>query len=948
MQPFLEKIVKHLYERYGDKISDVCIVLPNRRAGLFLKKYLAKEIHQPIWLPEIFSIEDFIAQLSDLRVLDSVDLLFEFYEVYKELNPETAEPFDAFAKWASMLLNDFNEADLYLVDEKKFFTNLRDIKEVENWSFNSAELTELQTKYLNFWDSMGDYYCALSSRLLSKKQANQGLVYRTVAENILERVEGKSWQKIIFSGFNALSAAEEKIISTLIKAAKAEVLWDADVYYTDDKNQEAGKFIRKYKKAFSPEKKEFLWEENNLSTDNKNIQIIGAPGNVNQAKTAGSILSSLQKKNEDIEKTAVVLADERLLFPVLNSLPATIENMNVTMGYKLNNTTVVDFFTIVFDLHENARHFKESGDNYKFHHKDVVKFFNHTYTYILCSTEDASYLPFEIVNNILSGNQVFLSATEIEKALNNELKASPFKLVFEHWKNVDEAIECLNNLINELKLRLIDSAAEEGSEKINLESEFLISYSKIINRIQALCAEYKSIAEIKMLRKIIAQLVSSSSLPFYGEPLNGLQIMGMLETRMLDFENVVLLSANENILPEAKTKSSFIPFDLRKAFGLPTYTDRDAIYAYHFYRLVQRAKNVFILYNTETDVFGKGEKSRFVTQLVYELPKVNKQVKIEEKILDLEIKLPEFGNAIVIEKTKDIFEKLDVKAQEGFSPSFLNAYRNCSLQFYFRYVARIREEEEIEEFIGADTLGNVIHKVLEKLYTPFIGKNVTALDIDRMKKTADEETKKAFEEMYNKNDLLYGKNLLIQKVAEKFIQGFLSREAEYIKENKEDLFIKVIEEELNAEVVIEAIEKKIKIKGKIDRIDGFGNTTRIIDYKTGSVDDKELKIKEWDSLADVKLNKSFQLLMYGLLYNKVNLERKENLQSGIISFRKLSEGLKKVKVNDLDYLDETTLQTFEEQLKKLITEIYNPQIPFSQTKDLTICEYCSFKMICNR
>lgn len=934
MEAFLEKIAAHITEKYGSGMGRLCIVLPNRRAGLFLRKHLAEKVTEPVWSPVIFSIEDFVKELSGYQLPDPVDLLFEFYQVYLQNTQTDVQSFEDFGKWAPVLLNDFNEVDSYLVEGKDLFANLKNIKNIENWSLAGETLTEFQKNYLNWWDRLGAYYHEFRKRLLSKNMGYQGMAYRSVAKDIgltpaLSRGEG-DWSKIIFAGFNALNTAEEKIISALLQRGDAEIFWDADAYYTGNSLQEAGKFIRKYRKTLSaPFSKDVLWEENNLSAGKKNIFIIGCAKNVMQAKTAGSILSEQGK--EAIEKTAVVLADEKLLNPVLNSLPDNVDTVNITMGISLSKTPIADYFDLVFNLHENSKGGK------LFYHKDLIKFARHPYSYYLFSPA----LLNKIIRHIQKRNRVFISVKNLEE-FSGHGDLHLFNSVLAGWKDTKDAFSCIASLLESL-----DDVLYVSENKVSLDKEYIGAYSKVVTRLQSLSNTYRCIDTIQSLHRVLNQLIRSTSLPFYGEPLQGLQMMGMLETRTLDFENILLLSANENILPENKTKSSFIPFDLKKAFGLPTYNDRDAIYAYHFYRLIQRAKNVYILYNTENDELGKGEKSRFVTQLVHELPTINPDIKIEESIVNAPMAPDPAGKGISIQKTQQILDKIDQKARQGFSPSLLNTYKNCSLQFYFQYIAGLKEADEVEETIGADVLGNVIHKALEELYLPFVGKNITSADVEQMQKSVTEKVEAAFEEEYSKSDLKYGKNLLTVKIAEKFLRQFLNNEKEFLKNNV--LTIESLEQEIKTSLSFGEGRGEVKIKGKIDRIDTTGNVLRIIDYKTGSVADKELKVNDWEELlTDVGLNKSFQLLMYAYLYRKHHPENQKALRSGIISFRKLSSGVKNIVAGGSEELDDDVLSNFERQLKKLIENIYDPAIPFSQTKEIERCEYCSFKMICNR
>ncbi len=966
MQSFLEKTVQHLCSKYGEGISDLCIVLPNRRAGLFMKTHFAKNLGQTFWAPEILATEDFVGLLAELEIADSTTLLFELYETVKTVSKDRAESFDEFSKWGQILLSDLNEIDRYLVDVEQLFGNLKDIKELETWSLNTEEgLTDFQKQYLHFWQSLGEYYHNFSKRLLDKHHSYQGLAYKIVAEHVEERVNKHPWKKIIFAGFNALNKAEEIIIEKLLNRGKAEIIWDTDSYYINDPKQEAGKFFRKYNEKGKLKKgasvtinnldKNLIVDENLLATEKKKIIVIGAAKNVAQAKLAGNIVTDLQKEYESLQNTALVLADENLLFPVLHSLPENILDINVTMGYPLKNTPIAGYFDLVFDLHINAIKLSQGKAKYSFYHKELLSLLSHPYTAVLVSEVlGATRLSVKpIIKNIQDRNIVFAAKSTVENIISEKQPEllHIFQPVFDYWQTPSDAIACISYLIETLKNSIIAQQAKNGANKTNLELEYLFAYTKILKRIQALQLDYpESIIDITTLQTIFKQIVRGSTLPFYGEPLMGLQVMGMLETRTLDFENVILLSCNEDILPSGKTVNSFIPFELKRYFGLPTYSDKDAIFAYHFYRLLQRAKNIYLIYNTESDALGSGEKSRFLTQLLYELPKVNKQVVIEEKLVSIPVNVSNTSNVLSIPKTKKVVEKLIARAEKGFSPSILNIYRNCSLQFYFQAIAGLKEADEVEETIGADTLGNSIHEVLEILYQPFIGKKLTVADIKEMKQLVEELTIKTFEKEYSKSEISYGKNYLTVKVALKFLNNFLDSEISSIKKCEKagtPIIVKALEQTLDT--ILSIGTQKVKLHGKADRIDTVGAAHHIIDYKTGKAEDKELKFTDWLELKqDAGLAKSFQLLMYAWMYQKNNPIIKNNIVSGIITFRELSRGLKTVKINGSDLLDVEVLNNFEEQLIIILKEILDTETEFTQTPHIENCEYCAFKGICNR
>lgn len=957
MQSFLEKTVQYLHNKYGDDISELCIVLPNRRAGLFLKTHFSKHLKKTFWSPEIMATEDFVALLSELQPADPTTLLFELYETVKKCNPNNSETFDEFSKWGQILLSDFNEIDRYLIDAKQLFGNLKNIKELESWSLNSDEsLTDFQKQYLEFWQLLGTYYTDFVDRTLSKKHAYQGLAYRVVADNVEGKINKHSWKKIIFAGFNALNLAEELIIEKLVDLDRAEVIWDTDSYYVNNPNQEAGRFIRKYNEYGRFKKikeRNVVFKEELLSKGEKKIIIIGAAKNVAQAKVAGSLIEEIKNKETSLQNTALVLADENLLFPVLHSLPEKLEDINVTMGYPLKNTPVAGYFDLLFNLHENAQKIAGGRSNYSYYHTDLIKLLNHPYTSIALAGKDRVQSVKKVVFIIQKRNIVFAAPSTLDKLFSEYPEQHQIiQPLFNRWETAADAIDCVQYLIGALKNGIIAQQEEVNSEnKASLELEYLFAFTKILKRIQVLMSDYPaSVTDVKTLKSIINQIVRSSTLPFYGEPLMGLQVMGMLETRTLDFENVILLSCNEDILPSGKSVNSFIPFELKRHFGLPTYSDKDAIFAYHFYRLLQRASTIYLLYNTESDALGSGEKSRFLTQLIYELPKVNPNVTIIEQLVNIPVKSQSNTNEIIVYKTPEILERLKNKSEFGFSPSLLNKYRNCSLQFYFHGIAGLKEAEEVEETIGADVLGNVIHSVLEKMYQPFVGKKISINNLKELKKRIEEFTISAFEEYYNLTEISYGKNLLTLKVALKFINNFLDAEMKEISSNEKKgrpTIIKALEQDL--ETILEINGEKIRIKGKADRIDNLGSLIRIIDYKTGLAANNELKFDDWDEIrTEARLSKSFQLLMYAWLYHKMNPLIKENILSGIITFRELSAGLKTVKVQGSEDLNEEVLLNFGEHLKLLLIEIMDQEKPFVQATEVLNCEFCSFIGICNR
>jgi len=750
-------------------------VVPNRRASLFLKKGLADHAKRIIWSPQIFSIEDFINQYSGLNFIDPLYLQCELYDVYAEKEKGAAQSFSEFLKWGQVLLKDFNEVDMNLVSVDQLFSYLTESKALSLWNPDQTSLTDFQAKYLQFYNSLQDFHQLLTNRLLEKKQVYPGLAYRYLAENLDKKFREFNYHKIIFAGFNALSQSEEKIITYLEKRGLAEIIWDADVYYVEDEIQEAGKFIRNYQKKHSPD--DIKWTGNFLNEDAKEIHLIGVPLQVGQAKVTGQILQEFSEENDDLRNTAVVLNDESLIEPLLNSIPESIKEYNLTMGLSLKNSAMFRLIKLLIELQVNALKFKKSDSNrIQYYYRDILNVLDHPYIQMILKDMKADDIP----RQILVSNKVFFDFYEVysKYCSGNEQLKLLCECLFQPWNDHPEnGLKSISEVIKTLKVYLTgpSSIIGTGEDKPYLIIEYLFHFSKILNKLKKLIAEYAYLNNILIFKELFFNVASAISLPFYGEPLSGLQVMGMLETRNLDFRRLIMLSVNDDFIPSGTTTNSFIPFEIKRDFKLPTHRERNAIFAYHFYRILQRSKQVYLLYNTEAGELGGGDKSRFILQIQSELAKRNPAIKITEKILSVPVGRNYSDNSITINKTPEILEILKTYLQKGCSASALNVYRNCSLQFYFRYIVGLEESEKIEETIEASTLGTVIHDVLQKLYAPLKRKVVLTADLEAMLMNVKTLITDSFNENYCGGDVNYGKNLLIVKVANIFIHKFLKK-----------------------------------------------------------------------------------------------------------------------------------------------------------------------------
>ncbi len=954
MSTFLEEVTGHILNNYGDKTGDICIVTPNRRAGLFFRKYFAAAISSPMWAPEILSIEDFLNKISGLSISDRLSLLLEFYNVYRETEGDSADSVDVFFTWAPALLHDFDDVDSAMAEPGKLYSYLEDIRYIDTWNPDGSELTPFQKNYLGFVGRFGHYHRILASRMMEKKMAWQGLSSRQAARIISEGGAALPWEKIIFTGFNALTQAEESVIDSLLKQKKAEFISDSDPYYENDQAHEAGRFIRKYRNKFPgrAEKK-----EKSYFSSPKKIRIYGVAKNVNQARLAGNIISDTTGPNTD-ENTAVVLANEDLLIPVLNSLPPEQQNINVTMGYPLSKTNMFEFFDTIFNLHLRAV-MPEGKKEPEFYYKDLQRLFSHSSTRLLWDKDKGGEWSRELLRQLGRSNLGFCGYTELQKLSGSRVFPGIFSFLRENWQKDPAGIfGVFTGITARLDSLLREKAGSQGSDIVNtpffVDFESLYYFARIFRQMENFMERFPFISTLRILHRLTRHAGAETRLSFSGEPLKGLQVMGMLETRSLDFKNIILLSVNEDILPKKKSSNSMIPYEVRKSFGLRLYHDQDAIYSYHFYRLLQRAENIYLVYNTQAQDIGSNEKSRFITQLQYELQSFSPATDIREEIIPLKPPAGQKEEGIIIPKTDDILEKLYKAAQRGFSPSALSTYINCPLQFYFERVLRIEESEDVEETMEARTIGTIVHGVMEDLYRPFAGGVIVADDIDSMSGHLGTALEKRFEQEYAGGNIAYGKNYLLSKLTRRYIENILKEEKRMLLRwagEGRALQILGLESFLRASMTVSTAEgnKSVVIHGKADRIDMLGGVTRVIDYKTGKVEGSALSFNEWGApFENSEKAKNFQLLCYAWLYHK-NHPEAASVEPGIISTRQAGRGLQTMKFpGGKGALGPAELQNTEQELSSLISVIMDPDIPFEQCMEEKNCTYCPFTNVCNR
>jgi len=900
MITFLEETLAKIKEETS-ALSELVIILPSKRACGFLLNHLKSSADKTFFPPKISSIEDFIQEISNLKIIDPTELLFESYKVYlKVISNQEKDSFEVYSSWATPLLNDFNEIDRHLISTNSFFNYLSTIKNINHWGVQN-EQTQLVKNYLKFWNSLPSFYDLLRTELIHKNQGYQGLIYREAAENIEYYKSNSSNKTHIFIGFNALNTSEQTIIQELLEVDQTRIYWDIDQFFYNDKIHNSSYFIRKYMSTWSFFKSNPIAYISDNYSSHKNIDIIEAQKNISQVKYIGDLLSKLNIS--ELNQTAVVLADENLLIPLLHSIPKNVEKVNITMGISLKQFPITDFFILLITLHNSATE--------QYHFKDVVTILNHPITSKIYPDSSS------IIERITANNLTYLSIDKL-LALSSDKERPPLRLLFSSWNN---------NSARGLSVCLEIIDFFKNTNSLSIERAALYQVFNVFKKIEALNNKFEHFTSVKIFQQLFSEIINTTTIDYQGDAYNGLQIMGVLETRVLDFKNIIVASLNEGVLPSGKSNNSYITNDLKKEYHLPTYTEKDAIYTYHFFRLLHRAKNITLLYNNFSDGLSTGEKSRFISQIEFE---ENPRHKIRKSIISPAI-LNHKEELRSVEKTDDIIQKIKQIAKEGFSPSSLTSYIRNPIDFYLQRVLKINQNKTVEETVAANTLGTIVHDTLEVFYKPLEGKNLKLDVLEAMKIKIASEIEKQFKKTYRDGIYDKGKNLIIFEVAKQFILNFINYEINDIKKGNEIRILK-IESKLAFDFPPNELDSVIRVKGKVDRMDEYNGTLRIIDYKTGVVEPRDLEISDWDTLtSDYKYSKALQVLAYALMANQTS--NYENIEAGIISFKRLKKGFikftykgahKQTNISQ-DVLDKYTLE-----LRKLILEISNKVIPFNE------------------
>ena len=970
MATFIEEVASRLYDKYGDDISSLTVVLPSKRARLFFAEALSNIAVRPIWEPTYTSIDDVMCKLSDLRKADRLRLVAELYKVYSRYHEES---FDEFYHWGEVLLADFDMVDKYLVDASQLFSNISDLKELEaDMSYLSAEQIELinrfwrtltgekskvidessaKGRFLKVWRSLGAIYEEYRTRLRGLGIGYAGMIYREAAERLAQgAVELSTDERYIFVGFNALSKCEKSLLGYLQTNGCAEFYWDYDRYYAESKFQEAGMFIRENISLF-PQKEPLSYDNFcNISS----VNILSTSSNVAQCQCVVDILEDIAEKSGGVidKRTAVVLTDENLLMPLLYALPEKFKvkredrggkevvkpAVNVTMGYPLRNTLAYSFVERLLELQKHAR--RDKSGEATFYHVDVDGLLTHPYV-AEASTSQYSRLRAEIVEHrLFQVPTSMIAKTPLLQALFHKA---------EGWR---EQSEYLLNIID-----AVSATTGEGEESA-FRSEFLSIAYDAIAKLQNIVEQCDIEISESIYRSLVRRHLQAERVPFTGEPLEGLQIMGILETRNLDFKNVILLSMTDNNFPGSRaTDKSFLPYGLRYGFEIPTAEHHEGVYAYYFYRLVERAENLYMLYSSASDDKSTGEPSRYIRQIEYET-----DFKINYTNVGVEVSLSDSHN-IEVAKSEEVFDKLlRFTRDKGLSPTAFSTYVKCPLKFYFNVVERLRPEDELEESIDNMTFGNIFHEAADLLYSQIkrdadpASRLAELRDRGVVAKCVDE----AIAKVYFGNDdgvlrqELGGELIIIRNIVREYLGSNLLN---YDIRNSE-FMVADTEYDLKMTMPIEVRGEQfdVRLAGRADRIDSLNNgLMRVIDYKTGK---PRLNYNGIDALfhgepiVTKRESNIINTLLYAMMLSRESGRdvRPELYYVGSMVREEYSSRFVETidrKSRTLEAYSEVA-DEFEAEVASTLREMFDRTTPFKQCADDSACKYCDYQTICNR
>lgn len=954
---FLRGVASAFVSECRECPESLLFVFSNRRSMLFFQKYLGEESGVPLFSPSVMTIGDFVSTFSCLESADRLELLFLMYGIYEKLTG-AGESFDDFLCWGDILLSDFDDVDKYMVDAAQLFRNLSDLRNIDDdfsflsdsqlsavkrfWSSFSKDgkrFSDGKAEFLRFWDILYPLYTSFRNLLSGKGIGYEGMIYRTAAEEARRISSGSGdnglpdimdgVEKVVFVGMNVPNNCERMIMDSLKNMGRADFYWD---YYGDmlcDRDNPASRFMKEYTERYPSLKKDIAGRvvaSEDALPEKKNMEIYAVPSGVGQTKLLYGILDRISGEGEtDWFRTAVVLPDESLLMPVLDSIPENIKEVNVTMGYPLSFTPVLSFINILSDLLKGNR---GSSSGFTYYCRPLLRLFEHPFL------SGAAVLLEPVKRRIIQENMLYVNPEQLRKMIAESVEYRKE----ENAMTADFLENCLFADYEDIADYLSVLFRTLAMMSAPLDREFLYNCHMIVNRLDNMELEVRQDTFFRLFR----QAVSVLRIPFRGEPLSGLQIMGTLETRSLDFENVIILSANEGSFPSRSVSDSYIPYNLRKGFGLPDRELQDSIYAYYFYRLIYRARNVYMVYDTRTEGLKSGEMSRYIYQLA-----LHYGLDIHKHAVSSKIEVPE-KQKTSISKRGDVMAQmrkmfLSDNPQASFSASSINTYLDCPLKFYYQYVMNVREDDDLVENIEADLFGSIFHETMERIYAPYRGKTVASETIAGL--AADSHTVSGIIEECIKAELnaseLRGRNIIVRELLRKYVTRTLEYDASLDN-------LEYVRSEYNASTFLDTDAGKVRIKGFIDRIDRVCGRLRLVDYKTGRVEtgNGPGNIESMFDRSDRKRSSvMLQLYLYALLYRESELYGGEDmLDLTVYSLRSMfgeNPGIENL-------LGMEAIDSFKEALISLLNEIFDEDTDFSQTDDEGKCEYCLFKSVCNR
>ena len=931
MESFLHQVAAEIAASHPTDTDRVLVVFNNRRSLRFFERQFAT-LGRTMFLPRMTAIDDLVAELGGLRIMQPEFLLFELYAIHRELEGEERkyQTFDEFIAFGEVMVADFSELDQYCVDAADLFGNLHDLKAIGEWDIEGSPLTEFQRRYLRFYRSLYDYYRHLRARLQERGMAYGGMAYRHVAENIGELADRVDCDEVCFVGFNAISECERRIIGEFHRRGKGRLFTDNDSYFMQPE-QEAGHFLRRHCGQFAELRRT---GESLFAEGRRRVTIVECPENLLQSKMAGQLLEDHPEWLADgaRERTAVVLADESLLMPTLGSLPEGEYGVNISMGTPFCDSNMHLLAMRLLAMHATAT---QQG----YHHTETLDLLGDRYAGKLLG---GAGLKSRAERWMRQGGIVRCTGAELREFLGGY--DDPCGILPDEPLGVEQWIEAMRRLTG----AIVDAGLLEHNRK---ELQSAGSLVEILDYLTDLQQRYHYIDTPGVLQKIYLRIAQRHQTALLGEPLSGLQVMGMLETRNLDFDRVMLLSAGEGVLPASRSASSLVPFELKCRFGLPTYQEKDSVYAYNFYHLLLRAGEVYLFYSSQSEAMGKGEPSRFLRQVESELaPRFG----MELRHLVVNNNEPPTAGAergeAGVEKSEAVVKSLRQKAADGLTPTGFEVYLQCPLSYYYTRVLSIGREEELGDDLDASQLGTCIHNILQRIYTPFVGGMVPSTALRQALKDLPQLMADEFGLHFSHGRSEEGRNYFLRSVAETQLRALLEREAAMI-EDGHTLGMVGLEVPLQpVDVCTTDDGLKVRLRGKADRIDVLDGRLRVVDYKTGSVSQDELTFRTTPNRkGEIAVpGKWFQLMSYALLYarNNPGVLDSGGLQVCIYPLRHLQTGAMEATIDGSPVVGVTELNYFQHLLAEFCLELLDPASPFVPTRRAGDCHYCEARTFC--